>query len=236
MTGTGRLAMGVFFCAAAFFLLLASGRIYATNEETLYQMIQGIADHGSPRVAPTVWGIAAASVDARPGPVATRYAPGQPILALPLFWPGRAVGQVAGGAYAVFLSRFIVLTFNAFATAATAAVLFAFAHALGYRIRVSAALALCYSIGTYALIQARTFFAEPLTALLVLLAFFLLRQGGNEGRAVRRRMWLIGAGLAIGAALLVKIQATLFVPILALYFLMMCVPSRVMRRAGSGGA
>lgn len=217
----------VFLFCSAFFLALMSGHIYARDEETLYQMADGIARHGEPLVSPEVWGIVDSAAPSKHGLRPTSYAPGQPLAAAPLYWVGRAVGAAAGPPYAVYLNRFVVLAFNAFVTAATAALLFRFARALGYRGRVGAALVVCYGAGTFALIQARTFFAEPLTACLVLLSFLLLRlaTGGDAADRRRQQLTLVGSGLAIGAALLVKIHAALFLPVLALYLLLATFPT-----------
>jgi len=213
-----RWTASVFCFAAAFFLLLASGHIYARDEETLYQMADGIALTGEPFVSPDVWGIVESAAPSKHGRRPTSYAPGQPVLALPWYWTGRALGALGGEASAVYVGRFVVLTFNAFVTAATAALLFRFALALGYRARVGAALALCFGVATFALVQARTFFAEPLTTFLVLLAFFLMRRA-HEGAPLGRRhgLLLAGSGFALASSLLVKVHAALFVPALALY-------------------
>ncbi len=45
------------YCFAAAYVLLMSGHIYARDEETLFQMADGIARHGTARVSPEVWGI-----------------------------------------------------------------------------------------------------------------------------------------------------------------------------------
>lgn len=213
-----RWTASVFFFAAAFFLLLASGHIYARDEETLYQMADAIALHGEPFVSPDVWGIVDSAAPSKHGLRPTSYAPGLPLLALPWYWAGRAIGALGGESSAVYVSRFVVLTFNAFVTAATASLLFRFALALGYRARVGVALAVCYGVATFALIQARTFFAEPLTALLVLLAFFLMRRAHDSTPTSRRQgLLLAGSGFMMASSLLVKIHAALFFPALALY-------------------
>ena len=225
---------GVFLIAAATFLLLMSGHIYARDEETLYQMTDGIARHGVPLVSSEVWGIVDSAAPSKNGLRPTSYAPGQALLALPWYGLGRIVGAVGGERYAVYLTRFCVLAFNAFVTAALVALLFRFAVALGYRLRVGVALAACYGLATFAAIQARTFFAEPLTALLAFLAFFLLWQSGDgEGSGWRQRTLLAGSGFTIGFALLVKIHAALFLPALALALVLPVFPSiqRVADRA-----
>ena len=216
----------VFFFAAAFFLLLASGHIYARDEETLYQMADGVARHGEPLVSPDDWGIVDSTAPSKHGLRPTSYAPGQPVLAVPWYWAGDAVGALGGSASAVYLSRFVTLTFNGFVTAATAALLFRFALAFGYRARVGVALAVCFGVATFALVLARTFFSEPLTAFLVLLAFFLLRQAcGDTAIGRRHGVLLAGSGCALAAALLVKVHAALFVPVLTLFLLCSAFPS-----------
>lgn len=212
---------GVFLFAAAFFLLLASGHIYARDEETLYQMTDGIALHGEPLVSPDVWGLVESAAPSKHGLRPTSYGPGQPFLAVPWYWAGRAVGALGASAYAVYLSRFVVLTLNGFVTAATGALLFRLALAFGYRARVGVALAVCFGVGTFALIQARTFFAEPLTALLVLLAFFLMRHADRSATTDRQRAGLlVGSGFVLALSLFVKIHAALFIPVLALSLLL----------------
>lgn len=215
----------VFLFAAAFFLLLGSGHIYARDEETLYQMTDGLALHGEPLVSPDVWGIVESAAPSKHGLRPTSYGPGQPFLAVPWYWAGRAVGAFGGSAYAVYLSRFVVLTFNGFVTAATAALLFRLALAFGYRARVGVALAVCFGMATFALIQARTFFAEPLTALLVLLSFFLMRQATCTTAERRRVLLIAGSGFVLALALWVKIHAALFLPVLALYLTVMAFPT-----------
>lgn len=222
----GRLTAGVFFVAAAAYLLLMSGHIYARDEETLFQMADSIARHGTTLVSPEVWGIAVSPTPGKDGLLTTSYAPGQSLLAVPLYWLGAAVAHTGGTAYAAYLHRFVVLTFNGFVTAATVALLFCFALALGYRTRTALALAICYGGATYALIQARTFFAEPLTALLVLLAFFLMYEAcAGVGGPRRCNLVLAASGFVIACALGVKVHAALFLPVLALYLLLSTVPS-----------
>lgn len=215
----------VFLFAAAFFLLLGSGHIYARDEETLYQMADGIARHGEPLVSPDVWGIVESAAPSKHGLRPTSYGPGQPFLAVPWYWAGRALGALGGSSSTVYLSRFIVLTFNGFVTAATAALLFRLALAFGYRARAGVALAVCFGMATFALIQARTFFAEPLTALLVLLSFFLIRQSTSAATERRRALLLAGSGFVLASAFWVKIHAALFVPVLALSLTLVAFPT-----------
>jgi hypothetical protein len=220
-----RLTFGLFLVAAAGYLLLMSGHIYARDEETLFQMAQSIARQGTPRVSPEAWGIVASGQPAHGGLVSTSYAPGQPLLAVPLYWAGAAVAHAGGEAYGHYLHRFVLLSFNGLITAATVALLFRFALALGFHVRAGVALAVCYGVGTFALIQARTFFAEPLTALLALFAFFLLYEACENGPGRRHDLLLAGSGFAIAAALSVKIHAALFLPALLLYLVVATVPS-----------
>ncbi len=219
-------AAAVFLLTSALFLALMSGHIYARDEETLYQMTDGIALRGQPLVSPLVWGIVDSTAPSKHGLRPTSYAPGQPLVAVPWYWLGRALSGLAAPEYAAYLTRFVILSFNVFVTAAVAALLCRFALVLGYRARSGIALAFCYSGATFAMIQARTFFAEPLTALLVLLAFFLIQQACHRDASNRLRPRMLAAsGFVLGCALFVKIHAALFFPVLALYLTMETIPS-----------
>jgi len=131
--------------------------------------------------------------------------PLQPLLAAPLIWLGEALPAV-GLVHTVWL-------FNVIVAALTAAVLYAYGLALGYRVRAAAAVALAFGIGTIAWPYSRTFFREPLFTLLALTAAALalrVRQGWEAGR--RRTLAAIGLALALAAALLSKEAGLLLLP------------------------
>jgi hypothetical protein len=100
-------------------------------------------------------------------------------------------------------------------TAGIAVVVFLLAAQLGASQRASAALALVYALGTMAWSHAKTFFSEPLAALLVAVAVLFAFRATDQGRPTLAA-W---SGLASGAALVARVSTGLFPPLIALYLL-----------------
>ena len=134
----------------------------------------------------------------------------QALAASPLFWlieriPG--VGMVHG-----------LLVFNNLITGATAALLFMYALALGYRTRTALAAGLLFALATIAWPYSKTFFSEPLLGFCLLLAAYALerfRQGFLRV-GVLRWPWLTLALAAFVAAVFTKQAAVLALPALAM--------------------
>src|SRR5919199_4198030 len=117
----------------------------------------------------------------------SRYGPLQSLAATPLY----ALGRLVAGDDPVarwFTTRFFAVLLNALVTAATATVLYGLARSLGYGPRIALATALLYGLGSQAWPRAKTFFAEPLTTLLLLGAvacWWQLERARGEGRRAR---------------------------------------------------
>lgn len=167
-----------------------------------------------------------------------QYEPGQPVVALPFYWAGRAAAAFFPSGAHAYIVRFFVSLFGAFVTAATVATLYRLVGALGYGERIAVALALLYGLATFAWPYARTFYAEPLTTLALLAAFFWLRvgteglkrEGMRGGRGGGQEVLpssphplipssLLSSGVVAGLALVVKPHAALVLPGLGLYLL-----------------
>jgi 4-amino-4-deoxy-L-arabinose transferase-like glycosyltransferase len=116
-----------------------------------------------------------------------------------------------------FVTRLYVQTFNVWVTALLGVALAAAAMSLGASPRLGLLLGLLLGLTTMQWIYARTFFAEPLTALLTLLSFLGITRHGQTGRA----RWLVLSGLAAGAGLLVKPHMLAAWPGLGLYLMLM---------------
>ena len=204
----------LFLAFLGFYLLTASGHLYAVDEETLFRITEGLVERRSVALPANAWGMVGnrATPD---GPLYAQYTPGQPLAALPLYLVGRLLATRFPAADAGYVLRFCVALLGAFVTAATVALLYNLARQLGYGGRAALALAATYGLATGAWPHGRTFFAEPLTALCLLAAFYALRVGTATGRDG----WLVGAGLVTVAACIVKPHAAIAVPILALYLL-----------------
>src|SRR5207237_9316389 len=108
------------------------------------------------------------------GRVDAIYPPGQALAAWPLDLLVRAATPLFPDDARNYVLRFFVDLLGPLATAATVALLYRLARALGYRARPSLALAAIYGLATTAWPHGRTFFAEPLTARLLLVAFYPL--------------------------------------------------------------
>ncbi len=222
-----RTTLALFLAFLGFYLLTASGHLYAVDEETLFRITEGIVERRSVALPDNAWGMVGNR--ATPGgPLYAQYTPGQPVAALPLYLLGRLLTPRFPAADAGYVLRFCVSLLGAFVTAATVALLYNLARQLGYGGRAALALAATYGLATGAWPHGRTFFAEPLTALCLLAAFYALRVGTATGR----NGWLVGAGLATIAACIVKPHAAIAVPILALYLLARVALAPEQRRAG----
>jgi hypothetical protein len=191
----------------AVLLLLTMGRFNTGDAEGMYQVTAGIAEDGVPWQHQNHQWI--------------KFGLGQPLATLPLYWLGRAwadLEQVDPGP----LTRFCVALFNQAVVPATALVLF-----LGARRRfgtnVGLALAGTYLLATPAIAYARLAFAEPLSGLLILSGTLLLwpptPRGAGEGDTVfcPSRYAMLGAGLLLGLAVLVKPANAIYIPVPALY-------------------
>lgn len=215
--GTRHIALFLLFLG--FYLLTSGGHLYAVDEETLFRATESLVERGTLALPPDAWGLVTSEQQAG-GALYSQYQPGQSIAAVPLYLVGKALTFVAPAFAAPTIARFAVSLFGAFVTAATATLIYALGLALGYRERDALVAAASYGLATTAWPYARTFYAEPLTALLLLASFHALRRGtgaGTDGDMSWR--WLVWGGVAAGLAPFVKPHAALVVPILGLYLL-----------------
>lgn len=207
-------ALAVFLAFAGFYLLLASRHFYATDEETVYRLTESLVERRTLAMPEGVWGLATSA--GRDGRQYAVTGPGQSLLAVPLYLLGVASASLLPPGARGYATRFAVSLFNPLITAATVSILYALARRLGARGGAALGLAAIYGLATTSWPHGRTFFAEPLTALLLLLVCYSFRCG-TEARPAYG--WLIGGGAAMVGALAVKPHAALAVPFLGLYLL-----------------
>ena len=205
-----RWAIGLSLVAllVAVYMLTYNGYAYSRDEWFLFDATESVARRGTLELNYEFDAFPPLSLaEARPPNVDAE--PLQPVLAAPLFLLAQALPAI-GLVQAVW-------TFNVLITALTAGVLYAYGLALGYRARVAAAVALTYGLGTIAWPYSRTFFREPLFALLALLSAYWLRQVRARLAAGTRPFKTALAFVATFAAmLLAKEAALLLLPALAL--------------------
>src|SRR5690348_8201599 len=159
-----------------FYLLTASGHLYAVDEETLYRITESVVERHTLALPNDAWGLVLSEQPTN-GRQYAQYEPGQSFAAVPFYLLGRAVAPLFPPDARAYILRFFVGMLGALVTAATVALLYRLVGALGYGEGVALGLAAIYGTATFAWPFARTFFAEPLTTLCLLAAFYLTRQG-----------------------------------------------------------
>ena len=228
---SARHSLALFLAFLGFYLLTVSGHFYAVDEETLYVQAESIVERGTIAVPRGAWGmvLSPGSIDGD-GPAYSIFPPGQSVAALPFYLLGRLVVPLFPDGQRGFVLRLAVGLLNPFVTAATVALLYAFVRRIGYRGAVAAGLAVIYGVATLGWPYSRTFFAEPLTTLLLLASLYALRRGTEQtfqsaGFQVQGLTWvpywrwLVGAGVLAGLSIPVKPHAALALPVLGLYLL-----------------
>ncbi len=211
--GSHCLPLIIFWLFTAFYLLTMSGHMYVSDEETMYLVTRRLLLEGD--VALEVErGAPVATL--RRGPDGRRYAPYgivPSLVALPFFWLGTLAADPGTPAFE-YTTRLAVSAVNAPVTAATVALLSAWALRLGFAHWIALTLALLYGLATFAWPYARTFLSEPLTALFLLIAV----ERADAARAARCRYWpLLLSGLASGLLISTRIAAGIALPIIGLY-------------------
>ena len=194
----GRSALGVFLVLAGIYLATASFRIDTIDTGVRLEVARSLVREGTPAVEPmrmqTPFGIVG-SFPGQGGRHFAVYGIGQSLLMVPFV--------ALGGEHDATLIPII----NLLATALTAAMLVLLAGRLGFSERAGVRVALLYGVATLAWPHAKFTFEAPLeSAAGVAALFFALREGRRSA---------VLAGLAFGAALLVRPTAVLFLPALA---------------------
>lgn len=228
-----QLSLAIFLALAGFYLLTMSGHTYSPDEETMLAVTRGILARGD--VAVVVEEGAPVSA-LRPGRGDGRYSPYgvlPSLLAIPLQALGAPLGGDDAGARD-YASRLAVTALNGLLTAATGAVLAAWALALGAPRRWAVALALIYGLATFAWPYARTFFSEPLAALLITASACAAERAGHAPDDQAAARLLLIAGLAAGLLLPTRIAAGIALPVIGLY--VAWLGWRAWRRSGAPGA
>lgn len=225
----------------AVLLLTAGGRLAPQDEETTYRTTANLIEYGRwtitaqtvtvepqtypgfwPRVAPrellTTW-----AVPGRDGQLYPQFSPGQSIVAIPLYLPGRLIGG-APSLSAVLITRFTTSLFNPIVIALTAWLIALFAARLGFSTRLSMVLALAYALGSMALPYTRTYFGEPLIALTITLAAYALYRVKTDRVEVGR--WLLVSGAALAVAVFTRERSAIMLPAFMIY------AAPIIRRAG----
>lgn len=223
------------------YLLLMSGHTYSPDEETMLEVSRQLVTHGT-------WAIPSSrsmvEVTGADGRHYSQYGPGQSFAAVPWVATGLLVGGMFPKDQAGYPLRLILASYNALVGAGICALLAAVGLLLGYGRRASVWLGVALAFCTFLWPHSRTFFSEPLTALLLLGSFYMMvryrystsQQGivGDEkervvvsgdaphpGKRVPLRSLLLMAlsGVLFALALATKVQYVVALPAFGLYLL-----------------
>ena len=164
----------------------------------------------------------------RDGQLYPQFAPGQALVAIPLYLVGRLVGG-APSLSSVLITRFTTSLFNPIVIALTGWLLALFAARLNFSSRLSLVLGAAYALGSMALPYTGTYFSEPLIALTILLAAYALYRVKadlidraariDRGDRVGVGRWLLVSGSALAIAILTRERSVIMFPAFALYAL-----------------
>jgi hypothetical protein len=171
---TRRTALALALLALLAYVLTGGGRVVGSDELAMLDLSRAMV-HG---------GIAVPEGATTPGPDGRNYtknAAGQAVLALPLVAAAELAVRVAhvGPDRATLAVRFVASFFNAAVTAILLAVLYAGARRFGASVRAALFASLMLGFTTPVWVYAKSFMAEPLQALGLLLALI----GASEAAA-----------------------------------------------------
>lgn len=199
------LALGLFLFSI--YLLTYRGGFHSVDEVTTYCVTESLVKFGrfdTDQIAWTQWTTTFSEAQGVFGPDGHVYSKKGLAISLfsaPLYWlalntPGLGLLQTT------FL-------FNAIVTALTGSILFLFVRKLGYGPGVALLTSLTFGLGTTAWVYSKYLFSEPLSALLLLLAFYLLLGAKGQVDGGRAHLYMAGAGFFSGLAVLCRVNNAL---------------------------
>lgn len=200
-----RHATWLFALTFLLYLSTAVGVLELGDDWSMLQVTRSIVEYGQVAVPETTPG-SAPGVD---GLYYSKYGLGQSLLAIPFYVAGIKLSSLTGIASVADGDRlgqatpltYSVTLLGMLATALSVALFFLSARLMGFGPRASGFAALGLGLGTFAWYWALTFMTEPVSMLMLLVAFYAqLRDATRPAYA-----WLLLAGSALGFALLLRI-------------------------------
>jgi len=229
----------VFALLLALYVLTAAGYLAQGDEETMYRVTRNLAAGAGVAVGretvrlpalvadnflptgPLDLDTTSAAAGARGG-LYSKYAPGQSLLALPLWAVGRWLDAL-WPQWPQLGPRLALALLNPLALAATGWLLFQFGLDLGYSPRLALVTTLAFGLASMAWPYVNTFYPQPATGFFLLLAAFAFYRW-QKNPAARWAWW---QGAALGAAILMRLTAAVAVPGLAVALLLAANSGRV---------
>lgn len=213
-----RLALALLCALTCLYWLTDGAHTYIADGETVYLVTESLVERGTfAQLEEEEAGDAPrAVVRGRDGRLYAFTAPLQSLLAVPLYLVGKEVAGAFPPPFYAYFTRFFVLLFNAPVAAATVALLYLFGVDLGYRRRTALFVALAYGLTTAAWPYARTFYAESLLALWLVLGAWAAYRYVHTGRWG----WMAAVGAAMGLGISSKYVMGVSAPAFVLYLLL----------------
>ena len=220
----------IFISFLLLYLLLMGGHIYSPDEELMFRTTQSLVERQSLVIdpLPTTFGTRTGIN----GKEYAQYGVGQPILAMPFYFAGKiAVDFLPDSVKEIFtinttqyhsqteddyVLRFAVSLFNQFITSCTCVVLFSFLFLVTKDKKASVRVTVLYGLSTIALVHSKTFFSEPLTALLFLLTFWAIKKSTTTDL----NRYLILAGIFSGYSILTRLDSIVSLPPLFIFLIL----------------
>jgi len=207
-----RLACKLGFAAALLYLAFLPPGIYSDDGNSMLGVAESIVTRHNLTVT------AGLGIPGRNGQIYSIYYPLQSLLAVP-FVGAAAVAARLLHAPLHFVAAAFAGVLPAVYTAATVALVAVMALQLGSTMRGARRSALCFALGTVAMVYARTFYAEPLLSLLV--------AGAVCSTLTRSSRKIFVATLLTLLAVLAKPTGILLGPPLSLYLFLKKTPARL---------
>jgi hypothetical protein len=238
---TRRLFLAVALLTLAVFLVSARGLPQTFDEQIVYDttasLVHGTADIGPALQQQFPAGTAASrvagglSVTRSDGRRAGIYGLGTSAVGAPLYAIGKLIAEVSPASKRARIVETATLFTDSVLTAATVFVLMMLCLLLGAPPVGAVLIGLSFGLGSYAYPHALTMFTEPGTALCVIAAVFFAVRAARAGSDVD----LFASGAFAATALLFRVSAALFLPIIGLWLLIAAWRSRDVE-AGADGA
>ena len=229
---TRRLFLGVALLTLAVFLVSARGLPQTFDEQIVYDTTASLV-HGNADIGPALQqqfpaGTAASrvagglSVTRSDGRRAGIYGVGTSAVGAPLYAIGKLIAEVSPASKRARVVETATLFTDSVLTAATVFVLMMLCLLLGAPPLGAVLIGLSFGLGSYAYPHALTMFTEPGTALCVIAAVFFAVRAARAGSNVD----LFASGALAATALLFRVSAALFLPIIGLWLLFAAWRSR----------
>lgn len=209
-TNHSRFLTGIFALIWGISFLFSGGHSYSIDEETYLANLRALL-RGS-RTIPKLSGIGHSyvTVPDKMGVATSFYGIGTSVFNFPGYVIGKALSFIVSSEWRELMFRIFYFGTNSVALAATGTILGRICLQLGSTRRFATYLAIAYSTGTYALAHSKTGFAEPLTAMFIVLSVSLLLDI-RIPRAFHTSAQF-GIGCCLGFAVMMRASAILFVP------------------------